>query len=64
MTGFAGKWLNGLRTPHRAPAGWNSWSALVGEGGDGLSSYYDYDVFQPGGTPATSAIATPTTRPT
>ncbi len=50
-TGFAGKWLNGLRTPHRAPAGWDRWSALVGEGGDGLSSYYDFDVFEPDGSP-------------
>ena len=50
-TGFAGKFLNGVRTPHRAPFGWDSWSALVGEGGDGLSSYYDYDVFEPDGTP-------------
>jgi N-acetylglucosamine-6-sulfatase len=51
VTGFAGKWLNGVRTPHRAPPGWDSWSALVGEGGDGLSSYYDFDVFDPSGTP-------------
>ena len=50
-TGFAGKWLNGLRTPHRAPPGWTSWSGLVGEGGDGLSSYYDFDVFEPDGIP-------------
>ena len=49
-TGFAGKWLNGLRTPHRAPFGWDTWSALVGEGGEGLSSYYDFDVFEPDGT--------------
>jgi len=52
VTGFAGKWLNGLRTPHRAPRGWDEWSALVGEGGDGLSSYYDYDLFEADGTPA------------
>jgi len=51
VTGFAGKWLNGLRTPRRAPAGWDQWSALVGEGGEGLSSYYDYDLFEPDGTP-------------
>jgi arylsulfatase A-like enzyme len=50
-TGFAGKWLNGVRTPHRAPPGWDLWSALVGEGGDGLSSYYDFNVFEPDGTP-------------
>lgn len=49
-TGFAGKWLNGVRTPHRAPPGWDSWSGLVGEGGDGLSSYYDFNVFGSGGT--------------
>jgi N-acetylglucosamine-6-sulfatase len=50
-TAFAGKWLNGLRTPHRTPPGWTSWSGLVGDGGDGLSSYYDFDVFEPDGTP-------------
>lgn len=50
-TGFAGKWLNGLRTPNKAPFGWDEWSGLVGEGGDGLSSYYDYDIFEPDGTP-------------
>ncbi len=50
-TAFAGKWLNGLRTPHRAPPGWDLWSALVGEGGDGLSSYYDFDLFEPDGSP-------------
>ena len=37
--------------PHRAPPGWDYWSALVGEGGDGLSSYYDFNVFEPDGTP-------------
>jgi N-acetylglucosamine-6-sulfatase len=50
-TAFAGKWLNGVRTPHRSPPGWDLWSALVGEGGDGLSSYYDFNVFEPDGTP-------------
>jgi arylsulfatase A-like enzyme len=49
QTGFVGKWLNGLRTPRRAPPGWNEWDGLVGEGGDGLSSFYDYDVFEPDG---------------
>ena len=42
-TGFAGKWLNGLRSPRAAPRGWDQWSGLIGEGGDGLSSYYDFD---------------------
>ena len=51
VTGFAGKYLNGVRRPKRVPPGWDSWSALVGEGGDGLSSYYDFDVFEPDGTP-------------
>ncbi len=51
VTGFAGKYLNGVRTPRRAPPGWDSWSALVGEGGDGLSSYYNFNVFEPDGTP-------------
>jgi arylsulfatase A-like enzyme len=46
-TAFAGKWLNGLRTPHRAPPGWNEWWGLVGAGGEGLSSYYDYEIFDP-----------------
>ena len=51
-TAFAGKWLNGLRTPHRPPPGWDEWHGLVGEGGEGLSSYYDYDVFEEeGGSP-------------
>ena len=49
QTGFVGKWLNGLRTPRRAPPGWNEWDGLVGEGGEGLSSFYDYDVFEPDG---------------
>ena len=49
QTGFVGKWLNGLRTPQRAPPGWNEWDGLVGEGGEGLSSFYDYDVFEPDG---------------
>ena len=57
-TGFAGKWLNGLRTPHRAPPGWDQWSALIGEGGDGLSSYYDFDLFEPDGTPRHYGTAT------
>jgi arylsulfatase A-like enzyme len=50
-TGFVGKWLNGLRTPHRAPPGWSEWDGLVGEGGEALSSFYDYDVFEPDRTP-------------
>jgi arylsulfatase A-like enzyme len=50
-TAFAGKWLNGLRSPRAAPRGWDQWSGLIGEGGDGLSSYYDFDVFEPDGTP-------------
>jgi len=50
-TAFAGKFLNGVRTPRRAPPGWDLWSGLVGEGGDGLSSYYDFDVFEADGTP-------------
>jgi arylsulfatase A-like enzyme len=50
-TAFAGKWLNGLRSPKAAPRGWDQWSGLIGEGGDGLSSYYDFDVFEPDGTP-------------
>jgi arylsulfatase A-like enzyme len=50
-TAFAGKWLNGLRTPRRAPPGWSQWSGLMGAGGEGLSSYYDYDIFDPSGTP-------------
>ena len=50
-TAFAGKWLNGLRTPRKPPPGWDSWSGLVGEGGDGLSSFYDFDVFEADGTP-------------
>ena len=50
-TAFAGKWLNGLRSPRAAPRGWDEWSGLIGEGGDGLSSYYDFDVFEPDGKP-------------
>jgi arylsulfatase A-like enzyme len=50
-TAFAGKWLNGLRSPRAAPPGWDQWSGLVGEGGDGLSSFYDYDIFEADGTP-------------
>ena len=50
-TAFAGKWLNGLRSPRAAPRGWDQWSGLIGEGGDGLSSYYDFDVFEPDGKP-------------
>ena len=50
-TAFAGKWLNGFRTPRAAPPGWTQWSGLVGEGGDGLSSFYDYDVFEADGKP-------------
>jgi N-acetylglucosamine-6-sulfatase len=48
-TAFAGKWLNGFRTPPRAPPGWNQWWGLVGAGGEGLSSYYDYEIFDPSG---------------
>jgi len=44
-TAFAGKWLNGLRSPRTAPPGWDEWTGLVGAGGEGLSSYYDFDVF-------------------
>ncbi len=50
-TAFAGKWLNGLRSPRAAPRGWDQWSGLIGEGGDGLSSYYDYSIFEPDGKP-------------
>ena len=49
-TAFVGKWLNGLRTPRRAPPGWDQWHGLVGAGGEGLSSFYDYDVFEPDGS--------------
>ena len=45
-TACAGKWLNGLRSPRAAPPGWDLWAGLVGAGGEGLSSYYDYDVFE------------------
>jgi len=45
-TAFVGKWLNGLRSPRRAPPGWDEWYGLVGAGGEGLSSYYDFDVFE------------------
>ena len=44
-TAFVGKWLNGLRAPRAAPPGWELWAGLVGAGGEGLSSYYNYDVF-------------------
>ncbi len=50
-TAFAGKWLNGFRTPRRAPPGWNQWWGLIGAGGEGLSSYYDYEIFDPSGEP-------------
>jgi arylsulfatase A-like enzyme len=50
-TAFAGKWLNGLRTPRLAPPGWDEWWSLVGSGGEGLSSFYDFDVFEQGGEP-------------
>jgi arylsulfatase A-like enzyme len=46
-TAFVGKWLNGMRTPRRAPPGWDRWHGLVGAGGEGLSSFYDYQVFEP-----------------
>ena len=41
------------RRPHPAPrsSGWDQWAGLVGEGGDSLSSYYDYEVFDPDGPP-------------
>jgi arylsulfatase A-like enzyme len=45
-TAFVGKWLNGLRSPREAPPGWDEWAGLVGAGGEGLSSYYDFDVFE------------------
>ncbi len=65
VTGFVGKWLNGLRTPRRPPPGWNEWYGLVGAGGEGLSSFYDYDVFEPDGTTAPfRRPVPPTTRPT
>lgn len=50
-TAFAGKWLNGLRTPSNAPPGWTRWHGLVGAGGEGLSSFYDFDIFEPDGSP-------------
>ncbi len=50
-TAFVGKWLNGLRTPRVPPPGWSRWNALVGAGGEGLSSFYDFEVFQAGGDP-------------
>ncbi|HEX2127689.1 MAG TPA: sulfatase-like hydrolase/transferase, partial [Solirubrobacterales bacterium] len=50
-TAFVGKWLNGLRTPRVAPPGWTRWHGLVGAGGESLSSFYDYNVFEPDGTP-------------
>lgn len=50
-THFVGKWLNGLRTPRQAPPGWTNWHGLVGAGGEGLSSFYDYDVFEADGKP-------------
>ena len=49
-TAFAGKWLNGLRSPREPPPGWDEWTGLVGAGGEGLSSYYDFDVFAGPGT--------------
>ncbi len=57
-TAFAGKWLNGYRTPRRAPPGWDEWHGLVGAGGEGLSSFYDYDVFEPDGSPRHFGTAT------
>ncbi len=57
-TAFVGKWLNGLRTPRVAPPGWTRWHGLVGAGGEGLSSFYDYDVFEPDGTPRHFASGT------
>lgn len=50
-TAFVGKWLNGLRTPRVAPPGWTQWHGLVGAGGEGLSSFYDFDIFEPDGSP-------------
>ena len=57
-TAFIGKWLNGLRTPRVAPPGWTRWHGLVGAGGESLSSFYDYDVFEPDGTPRHFGTAT------
>lgn len=50
-TEFAGKWLNGYRTPRRQPPGWDRWNGLVGAGGEGLSSFYDYEIFREGRRP-------------
>lgn len=50
-TAFAGKWLNGFRSPRRPPPGWDEWWGLVGAGGEALSSFYDYDVFEIDGEP-------------
>ena len=50
-TAFAGKWLNGLRTPKAAPPGWDRWAGLVGAGGESLSSFYDFDIFQAAAQP-------------
>ncbi len=50
-TAFAGKWLNGFRTPRKAPPGWDEWWGLVGAGGEGLSSFYDFEIFDPDGRP-------------
>ena len=36
-TAFAGKWLNGLRSPREPPPGWDEWTGLVEAGGEGLS---------------------------
>ena len=64
-TAFVGKWLNGLRSPRVAPPGWDLWAGLVGAGGEGSSSYYDFDVFEGAGCDAATSAARPaTTRPT
>jgi N-acetylglucosamine-6-sulfatase len=51
-TAFAGKWLNGFRTPRKAPPGWSAWWGLIGSGGEGLSSFYDFEIFNGGKRPA------------
>lgn len=50
-TAFVGKWLNGLRTPRQAPPGWDEWRGLVARWGEGLTSFYDYEVFNDGKQP-------------
>ena len=62
-THFIGKWLNGLRQPHRAPPGWTTWNALVGAGGEGLSRSTTTTSSGPTAT-AITALRTSITRPT